>query len=363
MLNLKGYQGILKDTARLCSVYDSGIGMMYLKEVFTGYCEQEVVENVCSSYGAETVIDNLKDSELLIPRIYLLHAAIQQDNGTLDNYMVIYREIKEKLKEIIAEKIKIQESPHTSRVLLIEEIDRLCTSAFAILLEFLFAYYRIPRVSNLEKQLRLPEGKKMVCEIIKNSLPFKVSEEIICIIEEKIMITEQKYDYSALVTGGIHQILSNLYMVLGGESMEGQFSKEMETISILKRTSVFKNLDIESLYELLRIGEFSYYDSGDTVVRKDDTSDKLYIIIDGKVAVYRNDSGELAELAECGEMFGEEDVIESSPRISTVRTIGQTVLFCIKGDEFVLLAKTNNELSFSLLEALAAKLRSDMKAN
>jgi hypothetical protein len=363
MLNLKGYQGILKDTASLCSVYDRDMDMMYLKEVYTGYCQREVVERVCSCYGAETVISNLKDSQMLIPKVYILYAATRQKQCVLDDYMYVYREVKEKLKELVIEKLKIQETFHTTKVLLSEEIESLISSVSTALLEFLFAYYGVPEVPNMEKHLRSAAGKQMIFEIVKNSLPIKVSNEILSIMEEKLEITEHQFVYSALIVGGMHQILSNMYMVLGGEIMEGQFSREIETVSILKRTSVFKNLDIESLYELLRIGEFVDYGIGETVVRKTETGDKLYVVIKGEAGIYQDETEDYIAAVRCGEMFGEEDVIEGHPRMSTVKTLGESVFFQINGDEFVSLARTNNELAFSLLEVLAGKLRNDMKTD
>lgn len=363
MLNLKGYQGILKDTAALCSVYDRELDMMYLKEVFTGYCQMEVVERVCSCYGAETVINSLKDSKMLIPRVYVLHAATRQAQGKLEDYMEVYLEIRERLKELVIEKLKIQQTFQPVKVLLSGEIDRLISSVTAALLEFLFTYYGVPEVANMEKHLSSADGKMMIHEIVRNSLPIKVSNELLPIMEEKLEIIEQPFIYSVFIVGGMHQILSNLYMVLGGEVMEGQFSKEIETVSILKKTSVFKNLDIESLFELMRIGEFVDYDGGEVVVRKDETGDKLYVLIEGAAGIQQDDTEDYIAAVGCGEMFGEEDVIEGRPRMSTVKTFEKSVFFRIHGDEFVSLVRTNNELAFSLLEVLAGKLRSDMKAD
>jgi MFS family permease len=363
MLNLKDYQGILKDTASLCSVYDRDLDMMYLKEVFTGYCQAEVVEKVCSCYGAETVIYHLKESRLLIPRVYILHAATRQTQRKLDDYLDVYREVKERLKELVIEKMKIRETSHAVKVLLIEEVERLISSVSAALLEFLFSYYGVPEVSHLERHLSSADGKKMILEIVRNSLPVKVTNEILPILEENLEITERRFIYSALITGGMHQILSNLYMVLGGEIMEEHFSKEIETVSILKNTSVFKNLNMESLNELMRIGEFVCYSAGEAVVRKGETGDKLYVFIEGAAGIYQDDTQEPIAVAGCGEIFGEEDVIEWSPSLLTVRTLDKSVFFRINGDEFVSLARTNNELTFSLLVVLASKLRNDMKTD
>jgi hypothetical protein len=361
MLNLKGYQGILKDTVMLCSVYDGDLDMMYLKEVFAGYYQMEVVERVCSCYGAEKVIKNLKDSKMLIPRVYVLYAATRQAHSTLDNYLDVYREVKERLKELVIEKRKIQETNQPVKVLLSEGIDSLIASVSAALLEFLFAYYGVPEVNQIEKHLQCVDGKKMIQEIVRNSLPMKVSNEILPMMEEKLEITEYRFIYSAFIVGGMHRILSNLYMVLGGEIMEEHFSREIEMISILKKTSVFKDLDMESLYELMRIGEFVDYGGSETVVRKGETGDKLYVVIEGDAGIYRDETKEPIAVVRCGEMFGEEDVIEHSHRLSTVRTFDKSVFFRINGDEFVSLVRTNDELAFSLLEVLAGKLRSDMK--
>ena len=359
MLNIRRYKGIIKYTPLLCSFYDKN--MMYLREVFTGYCQKEVIEKVCDYYKCETVINALKDSKMLIPTVYILHAATQLNQSEMNNYIDIYNLVKKSLKELIIEKLKIQQAKHEVKTILNEEIERLICSVSAVLLEFLFAYHGLPAIANMEKHLNSVDGKKMISEIIRNALPIKISNEIIPIIEEKFEINDDVLHYNTLIIGGIYQLLSNLYMLLGGEQMEEHFTKEIETVSILKRTLVFKNLDIESLYELLRIGEFVSYNSGQTVLRKGEIADKLYVLIKGKAEMFRNETKDDASFVECGEMFGEEDIIEKSRRLSTVNTLEPSIFFKINGDEFTTLVKTNNEVAFSLLEVLASKLRSDMK--
>lgn len=357
MLNLKGYQGVLLETAELCSVYDKDMDMMYLKEVFTGCCQYEVVDRVCRCYGPDTIIDNLRSSSILIPRIYTLHAAAMKVENPLNSYFTAYQEVKEHLKNLTVEKLKIGRSNHPVKVLLSEELTRLTSSVMVSVLEFLFRCYGVPEVNHLEKHLLSVEGRKTVMEIVKNSLPLRISDEILEIMEERLEVQDEKYDYSLLTVGGMHHILANIYMILGGEIMEEQFNREIEAIALLKKTSVFKGLDIESLYELLRIGEMIVYGKEEEIVSKGHINDKLYVVIEGEAGVYENLHYHHVAVVECGEVFGIEDVFSKGQRTTTVKTFDESLLFSIAGDDLLTLIKTNDELAFSIVNVLAGQLR------
>lgn len=357
MLNLKGYQGVTIETAELCSVYDKDMEMIYLKEVFTGNCQYDVVDRICSCYGEDTVIENLANNPLLIPEVYTLHAAARKMENPMDEYSDVYREVKGKLQRLTEEKLRISKSNHPVKVILIEELDKLISSVTVSLLEFLFKCYGVSKVNNLEKHLRSEDDKKKVVEIVKNSLPLRVSNEILPIMQEQVESRNENYSYSVLDIGGTHRILSNIYMILGGEIMQEQFGKEIEAIALLKNTHVFKDLDIESLFELLKTGEIIAYQKDQTVAVKGELSDKLFVIIEGKVGVYSESNGYPVSVLECGEVFGLEDVFNKGQRKTTIKAFDEALLFIMNGEELLSLINTNDKLAFSVVNVLAGQLR------
>lgn len=77
------------------------------------------------------------------------------------------------------------------------------------------------------------------------------------------------------------------------------------------------------------------FSRGKTIMCQGDPSDKAYMIVSGKVEVYRKKaSGEEQHLAflSKGQIIGEYGVIDKAPRTACVRAIEHTVLRTIKID-------------------------------
>lgn len=362
MFDLKGHKHIIKDIVALCSIYDinGGMDMMFLMEVLSGYCSIEIMESVCRCYGSERVIQLFKDNDQLIPKAYVLYAATKEPSEKINSFHTDYLDVKEKLSSLIKEKLKIEKLEHPLKSLLMDEINFLVASIKAVMIEYLFKCYRIPSVENVEKHLLSDNKKDLVCEIIMNSLPLKVVNEISPLINEKVKIEDEKFDYAVLKVGGMHHGLANLYMFLGGETMEEGFNKEIGKVTILKSTPLFNELDIEELYELTRITEFVENDEAQTVISKGELGDKFFVVLDGEVGVYLNESEDYIQRIGVGEIFGELAVISESQRTATVKTLVRTKLLIFNGSDFISLLKKNGNLALTVIKVLSRRLKSVM---
>jgi hypothetical protein len=362
MFDLNGHKHIIKGIVELCSIYDNngGIDMTFLSEVLSGYCNIEIMESVCKCYGSESVINLFKDNDLLIPEVYVLYAATKGPLEKIENYFTTCLNLKKKLISLIKEKSKIAKLEHPVKGLLMDEINFLIASVKTVIIDYLFRCHHIHIISNLEKHLLSDNKKDMVCEIIIDSLPSKVVNEILPIINEKTELDDEKSDYSVLIVGGMHQGLANLYMLLGGESMEEGFKKEIEKIALLKFIPLFNNLDIDELYELIRIAEFIEDDEAQTIITKGEPGDKFFVVLDGEVGVYYNETEDYSHRIGAGGIFGELAVISESRRTATIKTLVKTKLLMFNGSDFTSLLKKNGNLALTVIRVLSKRLKSVM---
>jgi len=94
----------------------------------------------------------------------------------------------------------------------------------------------------------------------------------------------------------------------------------------------------------------------DTVLfAEDDTSTQMYILINGKVGIYKGESL-IAELSEAGTYFGEMSTLLQAPRTATVKTLVTSTFYEVpqsKVDEFF---RHSPDMAIKLAKILAQRL-------
>jgi NADH:ubiquinone reductase (H+-translocating) len=97
----------------------------------------------------------------------------------------------------------------------------------------------------------------------------------------------------------------------------------------------------------------AHFESGDFIVRQGDVGDQFYVIVSGKVEVFREmPDGQQIKLAQLGqgEYFGETSLLSGKRRNASVRASGPVDLMCIGRDEFHTLAGAWLKFSESVQE-------------
>ena len=90
--------------------------------------------------------------------------------------------------------------------------------------------------------------------------------------------------------------------------------------------------------ELISSGKTKSIEAGTVIISEGDKADKVYLIIQGKIKVYKKDSsGFETELAtiEKGNMFGEMALFENGLRSASVKSIEPCKFFIFEGDKFL----------------------------
>lgn len=129
---------------------------------------------------------------------------------------------------------------------------------------------------------------------------------------------------------------------------------------VLAQAPLFAALDADAAEALQSASRTRHYRRGDIVFAEGDDGDALYVVVEGKVKIFRTspDGREnmLAVLGP-GEMFGELSLFDPGPRTATVAAITDASLASLAHEALRPWLAGRPELGVQLLRALAQRLR------
>lgn len=123
------------------------------------------------------------------------------------------------------------------------------------------------------------------------------------------------------------------------------------TDSHLKKVGIFEGLPDEWLAELEATAEEKSFGPNTIVFRKDEECDGLYVVSRGGVVVRNEVIGQPIERVRAlgpGEVFGETEALDGSPRQFSARTLGSTVVYRIPEESLLEILKRHPEIEVNL---------------
>jgi CRP/FNR family transcriptional regulator, cyclic AMP receptor protein len=129
----------------------------------------------------------------------------------------------------------------------------------------------------------------------------------------------------------------------------------VEKVLFLKSIDLFRTLPSEELAQIAEIAEEQPLAAGDQVFAMGDPGDALYLIVEGKVKVHRDDR-ELVRLGE-RDVFGEMAVLDSEPRSASVTAVEEAVVLKIGRDDFRDILGERPEIAMGIIKVLIRRLR------
>ena len=126
--------------------------------------------------------------------------------------------------------------------------------------------------------------------------------------------------------------------------------------AVVNESVVFDPKRLAELAEGLSSDEPVYFDRGKSIVQEGQMGLRMYVVIEGRVAVSMFGGGVIERLGPGG-AFGELALIEQTPRLASVVADTDCQLLPINRAAFLLLIKTSPEFAASLLGPLAERLR------
>jgi flavin reductase (DIM6/NTAB) family NADH-FMN oxidoreductase RutF len=124
---------------------------------------------------------------------------------------------------------------------------------------------------------------------------------------------------------------------------------------VVQEPHVFENLPEELLRPILATGIERSYPDGEVLMRRGDTGDTLYLIVEGTVLVER--PGRSLQLG-AGELIGEIEVLDPTRgRIADITAVGDVRCLEITRENLRTALEQNPRAALALIEVLAARFR------
>jgi signal transduction histidine kinase len=137
------------------------------------------------------------------------------------------------------------------------------------------------------------------------------------------------------------------------------------SLEILQSIELFQGLTTEDLQKILKIGQEESFSAGEVIFREGDLAEKFYVILQGKVEVWKNyglPSQDILAIRGAGDTFGEMALIDELPRSATLKTVEPTLCLVQKKEDFQKLLKENSTITLTLMKSVSAMVRQSNEA-
>jgi len=142
----------------------------------------------------------------------------------------------------------------------------------------------------------------------------------------------------------------------------------------LRKASILSGLGDDEIEQVLHLGRFVTFKTGETIMREGEQSDIMYIFLSGDVDVTKNLTLKIAGRgfghaeksmtrlkAGTAPVFGEMCMLEDEPRSATITAASDCLLFEIRRASFDQLCAANPTLGLILLRRIASMLGSRVR--
>jgi CRP/FNR family cyclic AMP-dependent transcriptional regulator len=131
-------------------------------------------------------------------------------------------------------------------------------------------------------------------------------------------------------------------------------------ITLLREIPLFNGLGEEDLATLVDDFHLKEYTKGEIIFRQGDTSRELYIVVKGKVRIFKiSPSGDETsiQIFSSHDIIGEFATIDGQPRSATAKAIDRCMLLAMAGERFLQHMREIPDLALGMTRLLAAKVR------
>lgn len=129
----------------------------------------------------------------------------------------------------------------------------------------------------------------------------------------------------------------------------------VEKVIFLQNVDVFAEIPTEQLSYLAAIASEESYSEGESIYDVGDSSDALYVVLEGKVRLHRGK--EEITVAEKNDPFGTWALFDDKPRVATATPLGDTRLLRIGREDFLDLLSDHVQITEGVLKTIVGRLR------
>jgi signal transduction histidine kinase len=141
--------------------------------------------------------------------------------------------------------------------------------------------------------------------------------------------------------------------------------EERDWFPFLRRASLFKGLSDEEIRLVAEACAEEERDAGDVIFVEGSTADRFYIVIEGRVEVWKNyydPKPDLLAVHGSGRFFGEMALIDELPRSATVVAREKTRLLFLYRDDFRRLIREHSSIALSVMTGISYMVRNSNQA-
>lgn len=137
-------------------------------------------------------------------------------------------------------------------------------------------------------------------------------------------------------------------------------TSQTQKIQLLKSMDFFKLLDSKTVEALALECEEIMLDPYEVLFKEGEPGDSMYVVLSGALAVEREDAV-IAKRVE-GDHVGEMALIESGPRVATVKALSKTKLLKLSKRQFYSYFASNRQALMEILRTISERSREDLAA-
>ncbi len=149
----------------------------------------------------------------------------------------------------------------------------------------------------------------------------------------------------------------------GVDPQEGDGPSEeerMQRLLALKQVSLFAQLSLDQLDAIHQATQEAEYLPGEVIIREGDRGDKLYVLLEGEVAIIKNhgtpSEHRLATMTS-SDFIGEMAILDDAPRSATAVAVAPSKLLTLDGMSLKELIRQMPEIAFAIFPVLTHRVR------
>ncbi|HID94342.1 MAG TPA: cyclic nucleotide-binding domain-containing protein [bacterium (Candidatus Stahlbacteria)] len=136
----------------------------------------------------------------------------------------------------------------------------------------------------------------------------------------------------------------------------------MLSIEILKRASIFKELDEGVLEKIAKISRDEIYNSNETIFAEGDKAANIYVVIKGRVDIQMGVDTKLGSVivdtVKEGEAFGWSALASENSFTASAKAADKTWLIIIRGEDLSKLCEENEHVGFVVMKGILSVVTS-----
>lgn len=145
--------------------------------------------------------------------------------------------------------------------------------------------------------------------------------------------------------------------------MGKELGSGLDNMFLLKSLELFKGLDMEDIYSIIKVSNFKQFAVNTVVVKKGDTIDTFCLLLKGELGVFADKGENTVRTIRPEELALEPGVFEGIRNTSTVKALKDSIILEVASEDFIGLLSGNGRVAVCFVKILGSSLRNVLEAS